>query len=146
MGVLSTTVTRELTLRVLEPTDGPRSVPVVLRYATADPWAVHATFLVGRGQEIAWLFGRELLAAGLTRRVGAGDVRIGPAPDDGAGFPAHPDWVHLQLRSPDGSACLAARPEDLAEFLRSTYDVCPRGGENDHVDWDGALASWSSTR
>ena len=57
-------------------------VPAVLSYAASDPFAVRIGF--GEPGEpvddgITWLLARELLAAGLERPAGEGDVRLWPA-------------------------------------------------------------------
>ena len=133
MRVVSSTVTRELILQVVAPIDGPTHVGVAMHYDTADPYAVHAVFRVSPDQQVAWVFARELLSAGLEQQSGDGDVRIWPASHEGHGV------VCIALHSPDGEALLRAPVDDLADFLSSAYALCPRGGEPQHLEMDRAL-------
>ena len=73
------TVTRELTVQLVAPGDGSISLPVVLHYDLADPYAVHATFRTGQGDGVSWVFARELLTLGVHRPAGDGDVRVWPS-------------------------------------------------------------------
>lgn len=137
MGLVSPTVTRELTLRVVQPADRALDVPVVLRYGTADPWAVHATFHIGHGQQVTWIFARDLLQRGLHGPAGHGDVRIRPLPDGAT--------VEIALLSVDGDAVLQTAASTIVDFLRSTFWLCPRGAEAAHLDWDAVLRALLST-
>jgi hypothetical protein len=134
LATIVTTVTREITLEVQSPGDGPSSVPVVLSYASDDPWAVHATFLVGQDQQVVWLFSRELLETGRRFLCGDGDVNVGPH-EEGR--------VRIELRSPDGTAGLLARERDVTAFLQATYDAVPAGAEHGRLDWDAQLDVWT---
>ena len=53
-------------------------IPVVaeLRYSAQDPLAVEALFDDGTPDPVRWVSARDLLAAGLDRRTGDGDVVI----------------------------------------------------------------------
>jgi hypothetical protein len=135
MRVVSSTVTRELSMHVLAPTGGPSQVAVSLRYDTADPYAVHAVFRVAADQQIAWVFARELLSEGLDQPSGEGDVHIRPACDQGG------EVVHVTLRSPDGEALIAAPLDVVVEFLSSAYALCPRGRESQHLEIDRKLGA-----
>jgi hypothetical protein len=137
--VLSSTVTRQLTVQVVAPPDGPGDVSVDLRYDTGDPYAVRAVFRVAPDQQIAWVFARELLAQGLTEASGDGDVRIWPTRQDGS------DLVCIVLRSPDGEALLAAQSAELVEFLDASFALCPRGRESHHLEIDRALVALFAT-
>ncbi|MFD4377825.1 SsgA family sporulation/cell division regulator, partial [Streptomyces sp. NPDC058527] len=53
-------------------------IPVELRYATCDPYAVRLTFHLPGDAPVTWAFGRELLVDGVGRPCGDGDVRIAP--------------------------------------------------------------------
>jgi len=133
--VLSTSITRELTAQVLAPLDGPGDVEVVLRYDTADPYAVHATFQVALDQQISWVFARELLAQGMAEPSGDGDVRIWPTTAEGR------EVVCIVLRSPDGEALLQAEAVQLGEFLSAAYSLWTRGREARHLHIDRALVA-----
>jgi Streptomyces sporulation and cell division protein, SsgA len=139
MRVVSATVTRELSVHVVAPIDGPSEVTVEMRYDTADPFAVHAVFQVAPGQQIAWVFGRELLAEGLDLPAGDGDVRIWPASDAGR------EVVCIVLRSPDGEALLHASTPEIVAFLSSAYALCARGREARHLEIDRGLSALLAT-
>jgi hypothetical protein len=128
MSVVSSTVTREVSVQVVAPSDGPRRVVVVLRYDTLDPYAVHAVFRVGQGQQVTWVFARELMTHGLDQ----------PA-DEGR------DVVRIALRSPDGEALLQTPLEEVVEFLSASYGLCPRGREQHHLNIDRALGALFAT-
>ena len=102
---------------------------MVLRYDLIDPYAVRAEFQLP-GASNCWVFGRELLARGLRRPVGDGDVRIWPVDGDG---------LRMTLLSPDGEALVQADASGVEEFLRQTYALCPDGREGEHVDVDAVL-------
>ena len=131
--MLSTSVTRELSVEVVAPTDGPRHVAVTLHYDTADPYAVRAVFRVALDQQVTWVFARDLLSTGLDEAAGDGDVRIWPIRHDGVTV------ARIVLRSPDGEAVLHASFDDLVEFLTSAFALCPRGCESQHLQIDRAL-------
>lgn len=128
-----TTVTRELTVQLVAPGDGSVSLPVVLHYDVADPYAVHATFRTGQGEGVSWVFARELLALGVNRPSGDGDVRVWPS------FSAGDEVVFIGLTSPDGEALLQAPKRDLLDFLGRTSSICAQGREADHLDLDRAI-------
>jgi hypothetical protein len=113
-------------------------IPVVaeLRYSAQDPLAVEALFDDGTPDPVRWVFARDLLAAGLDRRTGDGDVVIWPTQD----AQAHPA-VHLRLRSPNGDALLEAPADAVADFLAATARLVPPGTEYQHFDIDAALES-----
>jgi Streptomyces sporulation and cell division protein, SsgA len=139
MTAVSSTVTREISVAIIAPDDGPSQVSVAMLYDTADPFAVHAQFQVALDQQITWVFSRELLAEGLDRASGDGDVRIWPNLDEGR------DVVGIALRSPDGEALLQAGAEGLVDFLTATYALCPRGRESSHLEIDRALDALFTT-
>lgn len=128
-----TTVTRELTVQLVAPGDGNVSLPVVLHYDIADPYAVHATFRTGQDEGVSWVFARELLTLGVHRASGDGDVRVWPSWSAGA------EVVFIGLTSPDGEALLQAPTRDLVDFLGRTYTLCAQGQEADHLDIDSAI-------
>ena len=130
-----TTVTRELTVQLVAPGDGAVSLPVVLHYDVADPYAVHATFRTGQGDGVSWVFARELLTLGVHRATGDGDVRVWPSWSSGA------EVVFVGLTSPDGEALLQAPTLELLDFLGRTFTLCSQGQETDHLDIDSAIES-----
>ena len=108
-----------------------RETPVSCRleYSPAEPYAVHATFHTLEG-DISWVFGRDLLRAGLDEPAGEGDVTLWPA--DGADGPI----VCIALSSPTGEALLEADPAPLAAFLTRTLEQVPIGAETELIDLD----------
>lgn len=125
----------ELEVRLVVPGEASVPVPVHLSYDAADPYAVQATFRTG-GQGVDWVFARELVAAGVNRPVGQGDVRLWP----GAG-PHDDDVVYIALASPDGRALLEAPGHQLRDFVARTALVVPPGEESAHLDLDSTLAA-----
>jgi hypothetical protein len=137
--VLTSSVTRELTVQVLAPFDGPSEVSVDLCYDTTDPFAVRAMFRVASDQQISWVFARELLAKGLTEASGDGDVRLWPTSAEGR------EVVRIVLRSPDGEALLQAESVEVLEFLSTSFALCPHGHESRHMQIDRALFALFAT-
>lgn len=128
-----TTVVEELSLHLV--IAGQPSVPMAaeLRYDTADPYAVHATFRADDSQ-VTWVLARELLMTGLQAASGLGDVQVMPSEE-------HPESVVLiKLSSPDGVAVLAANAADLRGFLLRTCDQVPPGAEAEFLELDLKLA------
>jgi hypothetical protein len=128
------TVTRELTVQLVAPGDGSISLPVVLHYDLADPYAVHATFRTGQGDGVSWVFARELLTLGVHRPAGDGDVRVWPAS-------ATADVLFLHLRAPSGEALFELSRATLSAFLRETEVLVPAGSEAAALDLDDELAA-----
>lgn len=107
------------------------------RYDPADPWAVAVVFTdprVNDGEVPMWGFARDLLAAGLHRPAGIGDVQLWPAYDILTPVTA------VRLSSPDGEAVLTVESADVQRFLARTYAWVPAGDEAAHVDVDAAVA------
>ena len=112
----------EMTARL----NGIDPVPARLLYDQADPWAVTLVLNVGDRAEREWLFGRDLLASGMLREVGDGDVRISP----------EGDLVWVTLTSPSGRAELAFPRAAMEKALEKTEDMVPPGAEGEFFDWD----------
>jgi hypothetical protein len=129
----SVTVSAELGLSLVVPEHG--AVPLVasLNYSADDPYAIKMSFHVGADEPVEWIFGRELLAAGLKTPVGEGDVQVWPEDTIGA------DIVNIALSSPFGEAHFEAPLTDTAEFLKSTYGIVPANAEGDFIDFDSEL-------
>ena len=132
-GWAPSTITREVMVQLVAPGDGRVSLPVVLHYDTADPYAVHATFRTGQGEGVSWVFARELLTLGVHQQCGEGDVRVWPSWGDGS------EVVFIGLTSPDGEALLQASTKELVDFLARSYSLCPQGQERDYLDVDHAI-------
>jgi hypothetical protein len=110
------------------------TIPAVLRYEQADPFAVRMTFPAPatlEGVDVCWTFSRDLLASGLEENVGQGDVRVRPY-----GY----DRTVMEFHAPEGTAIVHLLTGELRRFLRRTDDLVARGLEHLHLDLDGDLA------
>jgi hypothetical protein len=126
------TVSAEVNLMLAAP--GQLSVPVTatLSYTTSDPYAVTLAIRVaGLDEPVEWIFARELLAAGLKRSAGIGDVEVSPA---GEGT------VCIRLSSPFGDASFETSAVGIASFVMRAYAMVPSGSETDHLNIDAELA------
>lgn len=131
---INATVNTSINLRLVVAGETVTPVPVDLRYLASDPYAVHATFHTA-GEEVSWVFARDLLAEGLHSPAGQGDVRVWPSKrQDG-------DVILLSLSSPDGQALLEASAEDVADFLGRTHSAVPEGSEGSCLDLDGVISA-----
>ncbi|MFF3911752.1 SsgA family sporulation/cell division regulator [Streptomyces sp. NPDC001848] len=102
-----------------------------LRYEPIDPYVVRAAFFTADCAEpVEWVLGRDLLADGLRRSAGEGDVRIWPAV--GRGDRA----MYITLRNSAGTALVEVPVDDVKTFLQNTEALVPRGTESRHIDWD----------
>ena len=104
MKQVSSCVTRAIAVDVAVPDEGLICMPVSLHYDTGDPFAVHAVFRAGQDNEVTWVFARDLLAVGVTRRAGEGDVRIWPS------WSAGRDVLRIALISPMARRCWRPAP------------------------------------
>jgi hypothetical protein len=127
----STTVSAELSLRLVVPERA--AVPLVasLSYHGDDPYAVRMAFHVGMDEPVEWIFARELLLTG--HEVGDGDVRVWPTPGTGG------QVLHIALSSPFGQALFEAPAAAVAEFIQRTYELVPAGREGEFVDVESEL-------
>ncbi|MFF4836727.1 SsgA family sporulation/cell division regulator [Streptomyces sp. NPDC001315] len=102
-----------------------------LSYNSADPLAVTMVLDTDRERPVRWVFSRELLAEGLTARVGEGDVVLWPVHDrdgDLTSFCVRVGSVRTALFEIDA--------EPVVNWLARTYEMVPRGSELNGVDWD----------
>ncbi|QNN51596.1 SsgA family sporulation/cell division regulator [Nocardioides mesophilus] len=106
-----------------------------LRYDRDDPYAVTLVFLEA-GNDVVWLFGRDLLLQGVSEPAGEGDVHVFPSVDaEGRAV------IMLSLSSPDGQALMKAPAADVLDFLaRATHEVWP-GTEHHLVSTDAVIAA-----
>jgi len=134
---MNSTVTADLALQLVVP-QHELSVPLTasLSYTAADPYAVRVSFRADLDEPIEWVFGRELLSAGLYGPQGLGDVQVWPSDADADGHGV----LNVQLSSLYGRAHFQAAAADLAEFLLRTEQVVPAGSESAHIDLDAELA------
>ncbi|MFD7379400.1 SsgA family sporulation/cell division regulator [Streptomyces mirabilis] len=85
-------------------------------------------------EPVAWAFDRDLLAQGILRPSGEGDVRH---------WPTHtgPDAVlSLVLSPPHGAAHLTASLAVVTHWLERTYHLVPSGREGDGIDLNAELS------
>ncbi|MEU6226361.1 SsgA family sporulation/cell division regulator [Streptomyces sp. NPDC047042] len=75
MELHSGTVTRAVRAHVRPLNRPPLPLPAELRYRVTDPHAVGMSLGPLIGPRIPWVFARDLLAGGLRRPTGSGDVR-----------------------------------------------------------------------
>jgi hypothetical protein len=105
-----------------------------LSYDPADPFAVTVVFSHDGRVLARWQLDRQMLAEGLTRPVGLGDVRLRP---ESRGL-----WQELRMEllgdaRPDGGrhhAMVFAWAPAFAAFLRETHEMVAPGHEEVHVD------------
>ncbi|MDT3396263.1 SsgA family sporulation/cell division regulator [Streptomyces sp. B1866] len=126
------TVQAELTMEFLITPDLTLCIPVGLRYDGDDPYAMQITFHLPGDAPVSWTFARDLLLDGLSRTVGEGDVRVGPA---GLGNLTE---VLLTLQVGGERARFRAQTEPLVAFLDRTDQLVPFGDE--HLAHDPAAA------
>ena len=134
-GRAAGTVTRVVTLELIDSTGAATPLETELSYNSRDPFAMTATFMTVAGQ-VRWTFGRDLLIGGLYEPTGDGDVHVWPCLDNDA----H-SVVMIELCSPDGEALVQARTAEITSFVeRMTAAVAP-GSEAAHLDIDSAIAA-----
>ncbi|MCX5214174.1 SsgA family sporulation/cell division regulator [Kitasatospora sp. NBC_00240] len=118
----------------------PRTLRMVLRYDPRAPYEVSLSFpapavlaegLVvedgGRAEDgIVWTVARELLAEGLYKPAGLGDLRLRPV---GAGL------TRLEFYGDDGVALVHTDTAGLATFLDEAEESLPAGQEHHRIDW-----------
>jgi hypothetical protein len=112
-----------------------RTVPVSARfsYRSCDPYGVHIRFSIEGGNPVSWVFARDLLAQGMVRPSGLGDVRIWPCS-------AESELLYLELSSPDGRALFTVPADVVTPWLGMTYQMVPAGFEGPSLDIDSALS------
>ncbi len=121
--------TARITLHLVGPGSW-TEVAAGLAYHPDDPHAVRIRFGIQPGTDgddaggVEWMLGRDLVHAGLTHPTGAGDVRLWPAR-------TAVDVLFLELRSPSGYALFELARSVVADFLRDTERLVPRGAESD---------------
>lgn len=135
MDIAPSTVSRTLTLDLIDASGAATPVQAELRYEAQDPYAVVAVFATETTQ-VRWVFARDLLSEGLYDPAGDGDVHVWPCL--GARGSA---VVIIELCSPDGEAVLQAKSADVTEFLQRAYELVPAGEESGRVNMDVALAA-----
>jgi hypothetical protein len=137
----STTVSAELSLRLVAAEQTVVPLVASLYYSGSDPYAIRMAFHVGADEPVEWIFARDLLADGLLTPEGDGDVRVWPSLETGlAGVErGRPGILNIELSSPFGEAHFEAPSEAIANFLNRTYRIVPMGKESDVIDFDAEL-------
>ena len=129
----SAIVAAELGLRLVVPEHGGVPLTASLYYRRDDPYAIRMAFHVGTDDPVEWIFARDLLAAGLDRAAGNGDVRVWPS------TAAHRDVLNISLSSPFGQAHFEAPLTALTGFLLRTFEVVSAGREGEYFDIESEL-------
>lgn len=104
-------------------------------YRAADPYAV--TLLVSNGGHdwATWTFAREVLASGLDRGTGLGEVHVCPAPHEPG------DKVAIIVRPRPGTGYeLLLRRAEVETLLARTRSLVPVEDESAWIDWTRELA------
>jgi hypothetical protein len=133
MSTIPATITRSITLELIDASGNATTVEADLHYEVADPFAVTACFDTGDAK-VRWVFARDLLNFGRYEPTGDGDVHVWPC------LSARGEAVAIiELSSPDGEALLQARTLDVDDFLRRTEDLVPWGSEAELIDFDATI-------
>ncbi|MFG2989704.1 SsgA family sporulation/cell division regulator [Streptomyces sp. NPDC048257] len=107
-------------------------VPTRAVYDPSDPYAVRFDFLLDSGQPIPWHFERDMLAEGVHRPVGAGEISLRPRWADGHRTLVMELWGYTQAGYE--SAVLIADAAQVSDFLEQSYLLVARGAESWDVD------------
>ncbi|MFD0022639.1 SsgA family sporulation/cell division regulator [Streptomyces sp. NPDC058382] len=130
---MSTVIEQSVQARMVASAPQMETLPAVLQYDRADPFAIRMAFPAPatlEGAAVSWEFSRELLAAGMETPAGMGDVRIRPF-----GY----DRTVLEFHAAEGVAMVHVRTCDLRRFLRRTHQSVPVGAEHRFLDLDRSL-------
>ena len=111
---------------------GGRPIPVNadLRYDSADPYAVCLSLHTDRGRTVDWIFARDLLADGVHRRTGIGDVVVEPIPA------RQVDYVRITLRTGAHRFHAQLPARAVLAFVYRTESIVRLGTEERHLDMD----------
>ncbi|WP_037853949.1 SsgA family sporulation/cell division regulator [Streptomyces sp. NRRL S-340] len=132
---MDTTLEQSARARLITADGQELTVPAMLRYASADPLAVHIDFPPEAsldGEEVTWTFSRILLEEGLEQPAGAGDVHFWPC--GGA-------RTAIELHSRSGMALLQFDTPALRRFLLRSYAVVAPGREDVGAAVDRGLSA-----
>lgn len=101
------------------------------RYRSDDPFAVQLLLSVDQSPAVSWVFGRELLRAGVAGPAGIGDVQI---------FPVY-DGTVVELHSGEQTARILAHTPDVTAFLDRSLQLVPAGSESAYFEVEPDLRS-----
>jgi hypothetical protein len=121
-------------IRVTVADELPIPLPAELRYSAADPYAVRLSLGAPSAPSVDWVFARSLLAQGLRRPTGSGDVAVFPRRQ------CHPDVIRILLRTRAGAALLEVAGAAVSAFLHHTEALVPPGTEHHRIDLDRVVA------
>ncbi|WP_225635854.1 SsgA family sporulation/cell division regulator [Streptomyces solaniscabiei] len=128
-------VTCPMTARVSALKGPSLPLPAELHYRITDPFAVRLSLGPSTGAPVTWVFARELLAEGLRRPTGSGDVLVLP------GYGQNSHSLRIVLSNFAGTALVDLAATGVASFVRETFTSVPGGSESDHLDLDGAITA-----
>ncbi|MFI1647531.1 SsgA family sporulation/cell division regulator [Streptomyces avidinii] len=109
-------------------------LPVQTRavYDTSDPYAVRFDFMLDGCPPIRWHFERDMLAEGVRRPVGEGDVSLRPRWTGGRETLVMELWGDTRVGFE--SAVLITDSAQVSDFLEESYRLVARGAESWDVD------------
>ncbi|WP_328760421.1 SsgA family sporulation/cell division regulator [Streptomyces sp. NBC_00271] len=113
----------------------PSTLPVRarFRYDPAFAFAVSVDFAT-MACTTTWVFSRDLLAEGLLRPSGEGDIWFEPP------CPYHRrETLHIGLKGRDGGVLLETDVAPVHDWLAGTSAVVPAGTEGRSIDWDASF-------
>ncbi|MFE2581055.1 SsgA family sporulation/cell division regulator [Streptomyces sp. NPDC059378] len=110
--------------------DPPVALPAELRYSPTDPYAVCLSLGAPSAVPVDWVFARSLLADGLRRPTGSGDVVVAPP------CRCRPGTARVLLRTRHGAAVLDVAACDVSAFLHRADALVPPDTEHRHIDLD----------
>lgn len=128
MTTISRAISRAVSYKVITASTeitGQENGQIILSYNPDDPCAVVLDF---PHYNVQWRCARDLIADGLTRLAGVGDVACW----------TRGIWYHIALSSPDGQVVFKVLVALVVAFLSDTAKVVPYGAEQ--VDVDAMLA------
>ena len=130
----STTCGTFVRLRALVPGEPGTDLLGLLRYRSADPFAVELACYPAGQPPVVWRFARETLEAGLRGRAGAGSVlvctRVGTAGEH----------VFILLHGPESHCVLRGPVPEFRAFLAHSRRLVPYGEEHRHLGLDRLIA------
>jgi hypothetical protein len=129
-----------VTVQVTALEDLPAPLPAQFHYDMTDPYAVRLSLGAPETRPVNWVFARDLLAEGMRRPAGIGNVLV---------FPRHrcrPHFIRVILRSSAGVALVEIPASEVAAFLRQTFLLVPSGSESLYIDLDGTVAELRGRR
>ncbi len=118
-----------------------RPIPLIVafRYDSRDPWAVCLVLNAGASNAVEWYFARDLLANGLSRKAGLGDVQVQPESVAGAHV------VRVTIRGRGGHFHVRIPARDVLSFVKRTEAMVGFGTEHQHLPIDDIVRRLTDT-